>query len=81
MEAKKRPDPVCKREPGKKQMRQKYFQHSHSIKPKRKIPPNYDRKFDREILKRFTEKYRGSLVGQIASQRLQDLPGQRKCAS
>ena len=70
MQAKKRPDPAAKREPGKKQERQKYFRQLHLNKTKPKIPTRYDKKFDREILQGFAEKYRGSIIGQVAAQQL-----------
>ena len=78
MEDKKRPEPRGQTGPGKKQVRQKYFRQPHLNKPKRKNPPRYDRKFDREILQGFAEKYRGSLVGQLAAQQLRDISDQRR---
>ena len=33
----------------------------------------YDRKYDREILQSFAEKFRGSLVGQVATDRLRQI--------
>ena len=76
MEDKKRPDPVGKREPGKKQMRQKYFRHPHLNKFKQNIPPRYDKKFDREILQNFARQFKGSLIGKIADERLREISDQ-----
>ena len=72
MQTKKIPGPSTQGEPGKRQ-KQKYYRHPHLNKFKPKIPPKYNRKFDREILEGFAEKYRGSLVGQVAEQRLQEI--------
>jgi len=79
MQSKKIPGPSAQGEPGKRQ-KQKFYR-PHSIKPKRKTPPRYNKKFDREILKDFATKYRGSLVGYVAIQQLRDLQGPRKSNS
>jgi len=60
-------------ESGQKHQKQKFYR-PHFNKPKRNFPPRYDRKYDREILEGFAEKYRGSLVGDVASQWLRELP-------
>lgn len=59
-------------ESGQKQ-KQKYYRPSHFNKPKPKTPPKYDRKLDREILQKYAGQFRGSLVGDVASQWLRDL--------
>ena len=71
MQTKKIPGPSAKGEPGKRKKEKFYRPHLNKFKPN--IPPQYYRKFDREILEGFAEKFRGSLVGQVAAQRLRKI--------
>jgi len=79
MRNKKIPAPSPQGESGKRHKQN--FYRPHSIRPKCKTPPKYDKKFDREILERFVNEYDGSLVGQVAIQRLRNLQGPRKSNS
>ena len=67
----KRKRPNSSSQESDREPKQKFYR-SHLNKFKQNIPPRYDRKFDREILEGFANKYRGSLIGQVVSQWLRE---------